>query len=270
MLLTNAFDSLVFLRRYRRTPTAFLYKSWQISSPLSHGLKNRSDMSYLRKFRILVIYFSENRNLLILSVIKIYKQMIFFTLRRGPEWIRWPHAHRWGIQDPDFPVQQCLHPESTTGLPPRRGTVHECRHCRGEPSVHQGPRMWRSVRMLRGKLHIGHLKSESLWLKQYLQWNFLLYCRNPDFFCYKNLYFFQIGRCSTTWRKSDPLPVLINRRVLTLGVKMPPWLTKTMIVIHLNPEMPLNMARDFVAKLHHHAPLYNERSQGYTSVWWRL
>lgn len=48
---------------------------------------------------------------------------------------------------------------------------------------------------------------------------------------------------------------------------MPPWLTKTLIVVHLNPEMPLNMARDFVAKLHHHAPLYNERAQGYTSVW---
>lgn len=79
--------------------------------------------------------------------------------------------------------------------------------------------------------------------------------------------FQQIGRCAITWRRSDPLPILINRRVLTLGVKMPPWLTKTLIVVHLNPEMPLNMARDFVAKLHHHAPLYNERAQGYTSVW---
>lgn len=77
---------------------------------------------------------------------------------------------------------------------------------------------------------------------------------------------FGIGRCAITWRRSDPLPILINRRVLTLGVKMPPWLTKTLIVVHLNPEMPLNMARDFVAKLHHHAPLYNERAQGYTSV----
>ncbi|XP_062604294.1 uncharacterized protein LOC134266072 [Saccostrea cucullata] len=77
---------------------------------------------------------------------------------------------------------------------------------------------------------------------------------------------FGIGRCATTWRTSDPLPVLINKRVLTLGVKMPPWLTKTLVVIHLNQDMPLNMARDFVAKLHHHAPLYNERAQGYTSV----
>ncbi|OWF37089.1 uncharacterized protein LOC110440591 isoform X2 [Mizuhopecten yessoensis] len=64
-----------------------------------------------------------------------------------------------------------------------------------------------------------------------------------------------IARCSTTWRSSRPMPVPVNTRTIRMGISMPPWHTETNVVVYIHPEMPLTAARDFVAQIHHHAPL---------------
>lgn len=64
-----------------------------------------------------------------------------------------------------------------------------------------------------------------------------------------------IDRCSTTWRSSRPMPVPVNTRTIRMGISMPPWHTETNVVVYIHPEMPLTAARDFVAQIHHHAPL---------------
>ncbi|XP_060071954.1 uncharacterized protein LOC132551824 isoform X1 [Ylistrum balloti] len=65
----------------------------------------------------------------------------------------------------------------------------------------------------------------------------------------------QIDRCSTTWRSSRPMPVPVNIRTIRMGISMPPWHTETNVIVYIHPEMPLTAARDFVAQIHHHAPL---------------
>ncbi|XP_041352832.1 uncharacterized protein LOC121371191 [Gigantopelta aegis] len=63
-----------------------------------------------------------------------------------------------------------------------------------------------------------------------------------------------VGRCSRTWGATPPRMTTFNRRTIRLGVSMPPWATKTIMVVHLDPEMSLTTARDLVSQLQYHAP----------------
>ncbi|CAG2240840.1 unnamed protein product [Mytilus edulis] len=60
--------------------------------------------------------------------------------------------------------------------------------------------------------------------------------------------------CMTTWKADVPVYKTINNRTIKIGVVMPPWLTQTLIVVHLHPDIPLTTGRDFVSLLHNHAP----------------
>lgn len=60
--------------------------------------------------------------------------------------------------------------------------------------------------------------------------------------------------CMTTWKGDIPVYKTINNRTIKIGVVMPPWLTQTLIVVHLHPDIPLTTGRDFVSLLHNHAP----------------
>ncbi|XP_064630090.1 uncharacterized protein LOC135488981 [Lineus longissimus] len=55
--------------------------------------------------------------------------------------------------------------------------------------------------------------------------------------------------CPKQWISENPNSSNDNRRVLTLGATLPPWGTRSFIRIHLNPSMPLVVARDFVSCL---------------------
>lgn len=63
-----------------------------------------------------------------------------------------------------------------------------------------------------------------------------------------------VGRCGNTWNASPPLPVNIVKRVIRLGVYLPPWRTPAILLVHLHPKMSLSSARDFVTKLQNNVP----------------
>ncbi|XP_046567372.1 uncharacterized protein LOC124275758 [Haliotis rubra] len=65
---------------------------------------------------------------------------------------------------------------------------------------------------------------------------------------------FGVGRCSRSWKTTPPMTKTFNRRVVKMGVAMPPWGTKMFVNVYLDPEMSLTTARDFVAQLQYHAP----------------
>lgn len=62
------------------------------------------------------------------------------------------------------------------------------------------------------------------------------------------------GRCGNTWYATPPLPVNVVKRVIRLGVYLPPWRTPAIILVHLHPKMSLTVARDFVSNLQNHVP----------------
>ncbi|XP_064623507.1 uncharacterized protein LOC135485432 isoform X2 [Lineus longissimus] len=62
------------------------------------------------------------------------------------------------------------------------------------------------------------------------------------------------GRCCTgnwtkQWSSDTVISSAYNQREITLGVTLPPWGMRAFIRIHLNPNMPLAVARDFVSCL---------------------
>ncbi|XP_045165097.2 uncharacterized protein LOC123529005 [Mercenaria mercenaria] len=63
-----------------------------------------------------------------------------------------------------------------------------------------------------------------------------------------------VGRCGNTWDASPPLPINVVKRVIRLGVYLPPWRTPAIMLVHLHPKMSLTSARDFVTKLQNHVP----------------
>ncbi|KAL4239093.1 hypothetical protein ACF0H5_003796 [Mactra antiquata] len=63
-----------------------------------------------------------------------------------------------------------------------------------------------------------------------------------------------IGRCGYTWNATPPLPMNIVKRVIRLGVYLPPWRTPAILLVHLHPKMSLTGARDFVVQLQNHVP----------------
>lgn len=69
--------------------------------------------------------------------------------------------------------------------------------------------------------------------------------------------FFQIGRCGRTWKSSPPMTVSIHKKTIRLGIRLPPWQTPCIVVIHLHPELALTTARDFISQLQSHAPHMN-------------
>lgn len=64
----------------------------------------------------------------------------------------------------------------------------------------------------------------------------------------------QVGRCGNTWEASPPLPMNVVKRVVRLGVYLPPWRTPAIMLVHLHQKMSLTAARDFVTKLQNHVP----------------
>ena len=74
--------------------------------------------------------------------------------------------------------------------------------------------------------------------------------------CYQGLklLFFQVGRCGDTWEATPPFPVNTSKRIVRLGIYMPPWRTPTVMIINLHPKMSLTSARDFVTQLQLHVP----------------
>ncbi|WAR19982.1 hypothetical protein MAR_001820, partial [Mya arenaria] len=70
-----------------------------------------------------------------------------------------------------------------------------------------------------------------------------------------------VGRCGFTWDATPPLPINIVKRVIRLGVYLPPWRTPAIMIVHLHPKMSLTSARDFVTQLQNHVPQmqYNVR-----------
>ncbi|KAK3580383.1 hypothetical protein CHS0354_001501 [Potamilus streckersoni] len=62
------------------------------------------------------------------------------------------------------------------------------------------------------------------------------------------------GKCGHTWKATTAMPVVVNRRMIRLGVYLPPWRTPTIMIVHLHPSLALTTARDFVAQLQNHVP----------------
>ena len=65
---------------------------------------------------------------------------------------------------------------------------------------------------------------------------------------------FQVGRCGYTWDATPALPMNIAKRVIRLGVYMPPWRTPSIMLVNLHPKMSLTGARDFINQLQNHVP----------------
>lgn len=63
-----------------------------------------------------------------------------------------------------------------------------------------------------------------------------------------------IGCCGYTWDATPPFPINVVKRVIRLGVYLPPWRTPAIMLVHLHPKMSLTSARDFVTHMQNHVP----------------
>ncbi|XP_050404920.1 uncharacterized protein LOC126820830 [Patella vulgata] len=66
---------------------------------------------------------------------------------------------------------------------------------------------------------------------------------------------FGVAPCITSWKSTPPMTTVFNKRIIRIGVSMPPWATRMIVLVHLDPEMSLTIARDFISQLQYHAPL---------------
>ncbi|ESO90169.1 hypothetical protein LOTGIDRAFT_233962 [Lottia gigantea] len=66
---------------------------------------------------------------------------------------------------------------------------------------------------------------------------------------------FGVAPCVTSWQSTPPMTTAFNKRIIRVGVSMPPWATRMTLLFHLDPEMSLTVARDFISQLQYHAPL---------------
>ncbi|XP_074650521.1 uncharacterized protein LOC141905532 [Tubulanus polymorphus] len=58
-----------------------------------------------------------------------------------------------------------------------------------------------------------------------------------------------MARCTKTWHPDMPLVNSYNERIIFLGTTLPPWGTRSMIKIHIHPNVSLTLAKDFVSAL---------------------
>lgn len=65
---------------------------------------------------------------------------------------------------------------------------------------------------------------------------------------------FACGCCGASWHSTPPMTRSFNERVVRMGVALPPWGTRAILVLHLDPGQSLTTARDFIAQLHQHSP----------------
>lgn len=65
---------------------------------------------------------------------------------------------------------------------------------------------------------------------------------------------FGIACCSRSWHSEPPMTRSFNERIVRMGVALPPWERRSILVLHLDPGQSLTMARDFVVQLHQHSP----------------
>jgi len=62
----------------------------------------------------------------------------------------------------------------------------------------------------------------------------------------------------------------VVKRVIRLGVYLPPWRTPAIMVVHLHPKMSLTSARDFVVQLQNHVPQMQYHMKHGSTVLWSL
>ncbi|KAL8565190.1 hypothetical protein ACOMHN_003977 [Nucella lapillus] len=65
---------------------------------------------------------------------------------------------------------------------------------------------------------------------------------------------FGIACCSRRWHSEPPMTRSFNERIVRMGVALPPWGQRSILVLHIDPGQSLTMARDFVVQLHQNSP----------------
>jgi len=74
------------------------------------------------------------------------------------------------------------------------------------------------------------------------------WCGLCAFFCCPN------SKLLKQWRAQPTIHSQVQEMTVTIGVLMPPWERKMFASIHIDPNVPLNVTRDFVALLQKNSP----------------